>query len=151
MRARDIMTQGVLTVPSGTSADEAWQLIRTRRIHHLLVGSTAKPLGILSERDLGGRSGASVRRGSTVDVLMTRDVVSVPEGESIQRVANVMRGRSIGCLLVTQRRKIVGIITVSDLLERLGRGGTHPARTISRPPLHHRVPHRKQTRATGLW
>ncbi|MBM3772442.1 MAG: CBS domain-containing protein [Acidimicrobiia bacterium] len=151
MRARDIMTQAVLTVPSGTSADEAWQLMRTHRIHHLLVGGTARPMGIVSERDLGGRSGASVRRGCTVDDLMTRGVVSVAEDETIRKVANVMRGRSIGCVLVSQRRKIVGIITVSDLLELLGRGGEHPARTISRPPLHHRVPHRKQTRTTGVW
>lgn len=151
MRARDIMTQGVLTVSSGTPADQAWQLMRTHRIHHLLVGSTGKPTGVLSERDLGGRSGPSVRRASTVDDLMTRDVVSVPEGETVRKVANVMRGRSIGCVLVTQRRKIVGIITVSDLLELLGRGGEHLSRTISRPPLHHRVPHRKQALPTGVW
>lgn len=151
MRARDIMTQAVLTVPSGTSADESWRLMRSHRIHHLLVGSVTKPVGIVSERDLGGRSGAAVRRGTTVDDLMTRDVVSVPDGETIRKVANVMRGRSIGCVLVTQRRKIAGIITVSDLLELLGRGGEHAARTISRPPLHHRVPHRKQDRTTGVW
>lgn len=151
MRARDIMTERVLTVPSGTSADEAFQLMRTHRIHHLLVGSTTKPMGVLSERDLGGRSGVSVRRNRTVDELMTRDVVAVPDGETIRKVANVMRGRTIGCVLVTLRRKIVGIITVSDLLELLGRGGEHPARTISRPPLHHRAPHRKQSVPTGVW
>lgn len=151
MRARDVMTQGVLTVPSGTPANDAWQLMRTNQVHHLLVGSTAKPMGVLSERDLGGRSGASVRRGATVSDLMTTDVVSVPEGETIRKVANVMRGRTIGCVLVTQRGKIVGIITVSDLLELLGRGGAQAARTVSRPPLHHRVPHRKQTRTTGVW
>lgn len=151
MRARDIMTKGVLTVSSGTSADEAWQFMRARRIHHLLVGSVTKPMGVLSERDLGGRAGASVRRGNTVDDLMTRDVVTVPDGETIRKIANVMRGRSIGCVLVTERRKIAGIITVSDLLELVGRGGEQPARMISRPPLHHRVPHRKQSRTTGVW
>lgn len=145
------MTHGVLTVPSGTSADEAWQLMRGHRIHHLLVGSAAKPAGIISARDLGGRSSAAVRRDSTVDDVMTRNVVSVAEGETIRKVANVMRGRSIGCVFVTQRCRIVGIITVSDLLELLGRGGEQPARTITRPPLHHRVPHRKQALPTGVW
>jgi CBS domain-containing protein len=44
---------------------------------------------------------------------------------------------------VVDRGRLVGILTVSDLLELLGRGGDRPARP-ERHGLHHRVPHRKQ-------
>lgn len=151
MRAADIMTTGVVAVPSGTPAETAWQTMRDRRIHHLIVGSGGKPIGIVSERDLGGRHGASIRRGRPVDDLMTRDVVTVDSGETVRKIANVMRGRSIGCVLVVEKRKTKGIITVSDVLSLIGRGVERPMSTATRVTLHHRVPHRKMPRADGLW
>jgi CBS-domain-containing membrane protein len=43
MRARDIMSKSVCAVPSGTAAEEAWQLMRGEQIYHLLVGTAARP------------------------------------------------------------------------------------------------------------
>ena len=151
MRARDIMTKGVLAVASGTPADEAWQLMRGQRIHHLLVGSAASPKGIVSERDLGGRGGAATRRGRRVDDLMATRIVTAGENETLRKLANTMRGHSIGCVLVSDGRRVTGIVTVSDLLDVLGRGAQNPVHDVARRSLHHRVPHRKMSGATGVW
>jgi CBS domain-containing protein len=61
-----------------------------------------------------------------------------------------MRGRSIGCVPVVDRDRLVGIVTVSDLLEVLGRGIERPGRK-ARPVATHHVPHRKQHRSNGSW
>jgi acetoin utilization protein AcuB len=151
MRAREVMTKGVVAVSPGTSAEDAWQLMRSESIHHLLVGSMSKPVGVVSSRDLGGRAGAVVRRTRTVSELMAPDVVMVKENDPIRKIANVMRGRSIGCVIVTDGRRATGIITVSDLLELLGRGSDRPLGLTERRPLHHRVPHRKTASGTGVW
>lgn len=151
MRARDVMTKGVATVAPGTAADEAWQLMESQRIHHLLVGTAARPVGIISARDLGGRRGAALRRDHVVADLMETDVVTVGELEQMRRIANAMRGRSIGCVVVTDRRRATGIITVSDLLELVGRGSDRPMAKTERRPLHHRVPHRKMATPAGVW
>ena len=66
------------------------------------------------------------------------------------RAANLMRGRTIGCVPVVEGRRLVGIVTASDLLQLLGRGIDRRA-PASRPPLHHRVPHRKGAGGFGLW
>lgn len=151
MRARDVMTKTLSIVPAGTPAEHAWQLMRGQGIHHLLVGTAAKPIGVVSARDLGGRRGNAVRRAQTVDDLMTRDIVSVPENETIRKVANMMRGRWIGCVLVTSGRRTTGIITVSDLLELVGRGDERPVHDVPRRSLSHRVPHRKMAMPSGVW
>jgi hypothetical protein len=62
-----------------------------------------------------------------------------------------MRGRSIGCLVVTNRGRVVGIVTVADLLELLGRGVERPTPTAKRWTLRHRTPHRKQPATPGAW
>jgi CBS domain-containing protein len=78
--------------------------------------------------------------------LMTRHVVTLTPTDTIRRAANVMRGRTIGCIPVTQGRRLVGIVTVSDLLGLLGRGADRPIHA-ARADLHYRVPHRKRARS----
>jgi CBS-domain-containing membrane protein len=39
---------------------------------------------------------------------------------TIRQAANLLRGRTIGCLPVMEDSKLVGIVTVTDLLELVG-------------------------------
>jgi CBS domain-containing protein len=107
--------------------------------------------GILSDRDAGGVRGKSVRAGRRVSELMTEHVVTVEPNTTLKRVANLMRGRSIGCVVVTERQRPVGIVTTSDLIELLGRGAEKPTPIGKRAALNYRAPHRKRNRAYGVW
>jgi CBS domain-containing protein len=83
---------------------------------------------------------------------MTADVVAIPPTTTLKKAANMMRGRSIGCLVVTRDGRPVGIVTTADLLELIGRGLDRQAAHPARPTLSHRVPHRKnRAAATGVW
>lgn len=150
MRARDVMTTRVLTVTPNTPAADAARLMRGRRIHHLLVKDGAVRAGIVSDRDLGGRLSATSIGDRTVASLMTPKVVTVDANATIRQIANVMRGRSIGCVVVTDRNRTAGLITISDLLELIGRGAERPVENNQRRPLHHRAPHRPRARS-GVW
>jgi CBS domain-containing protein len=151
MRIQDVMTENVLTVSPGSSADDAWDLMRLKGIHHLIVTEGTRPVGVLSDRDTGGTRGRALRRGRTVAELMTVPAITVERITPVRRAANLMRGRSIGCLVVTDKGKVVGIATVSDLLELIGRGIERPVARATRWTLQHRAPHRKGHAATGVW
>jgi acetoin utilization protein AcuB len=151
MRVQDVMTKEVQTIAPTASAVEAWELMRGRRIHHLVVTKGREVIGVLSDRDAGGRAGTAVRRTRTVSELMTRPAVTVGPAATIKKAANVMRGRSIGCLVVVDAGRAVGIVTVSDLLELVGRGMDRGASTTSRPLLNFRAPHRKVHRPQMAW
>jgi CBS domain-containing protein len=151
MRVQDVMTSGLQTISPATSADDAWSLMRARRIHHLVVTEGARVVGILSDRDAGGPRGAALRKNRTVRELMTDRVVTVQPTTPVRRAANVMRGRSIGCLVVADGRRTMGIVTVADLLDLLGRGIERPVTSTTRRILQHRVPHRKQSRPKLAW
>ena len=150
MRVAEVMTQGVQTISPDAAAVDAWELMRRKGIHHLVVTADSRVIGVLSNRDAGGRSGASIRARSHVGDLMTTSVVTVDPATTVRRTANLMRGRTIGCVPVVDGTRLVGIVTISDLLELLGRGIARPARP-RRHGLHHRVPHRKQKGAFGFW
>jgi hypothetical protein len=63
----------------------------------------------------------------------------------------MMRGRTIGSLVVADNGEAMGIVTVSDLLELIGRGGARNNGAKARPVLQHRVPHRKRHTSAGPW
>jgi len=151
MRMNEVMTEGVQTVAPSMAAADAWELMRRKRIHHVVVTRGADVIGILSDRDAGSRAGATVRSGRTVAELMTSHAVTLSPTDTVRKAANVMRGRTIGCLPITDTRgRLVGIVTVSDLLELLGRGVDRAAKP-ERPLATHRAPHRKRHRAYGVW
>jgi CBS domain-containing protein len=125
--------------------------MRFNRIHHLVVARGRSVLGVLSDRDAGGRRGASVRTNRAVADLMTAPAVTVGPTMTVREAANLMRGRSIGCLVVVESGRAVGIVTVSDLLELVGRGLDRGAVATNRRILHHRTPHRKSKGAVAAW
>lgn len=151
MRVQDVMTEDVETITPGSAAEDAWELMRRQGLHHVVVTRGSRVVGILSDRDAGGRRGTSVRRGRTAGELMTSHVVTVVPTTTVRQAANLMRGHSIGCVVVTDRERVVGIVTVSDLLDLLGRGVDRPARVKSRWAIRHRVPHRHQATSAGTW
>lgn len=149
MRVAEVMSTDVQTVQAATPAPDAWELMRRHGIHHLVVMQGSAVLGVLSDRDAGGKRGASIRAQARVEDLMTAAPVTVEPSETIRRVANLMRGRTIGCVPVMEGRRLKGIVTASDLLGLLGGGADRPARQ-HRHDLNYRAPHRKQKQRRPL-
>jgi CBS domain-containing protein len=77
MRVQDVMTEGVKTIAPTAAAEDAWHMMRLNRIHHLVVTKANRVVGVLSDRDAGGRRGAVVRDNGTVADLMNAPAVTV--------------------------------------------------------------------------
>jgi len=134
MRLADIMTTDVLEVAPTLGADEAWRRMRTEQIHHLVVVAGRSVIGILSDRDLGGARGRSVRGDWTVGDLMTPYAISATPETTLREAADLMRGHVIGCLPVLDGDKLVGIVTITDLLELIADGVARPVEDEPRAP-----------------
>jgi CBS domain-containing protein len=105
-------------------------------IRHLIVQDQRRVVGVVSERDLGGTKLAP-RDGVVADV-MTANVVSAPPEATIRQAANLLRGRTIGCLPIVEGTKAVGVVTTTDLLELIGRGVEKPIERSTRWTLRDR-------------
>ena len=126
MRVYEVMSRKVETVKPAVLASEAKTRMRQRGIHHLVVTKGAELQGVVSERDLGGSKLPKVLGKWTVGDLMTQPVMTVTTRTPIRRAASLMKGRSIGSLVVTSANgKVAGIVTVADLLELLAKQPVH--------------------------
>ena len=104
--------------------------MKLKGIRHLVVKNDSELVGVLSQRDLGAPDQFDFREKRRVAEVMTTHVVTASPDMSLKQAANLMRGRTIGCLPVVEEghpSRLVGIITVSDLLDLLGRGIDRPA------------------------
>jgi acetoin utilization protein AcuB len=130
------MSTEVLSVSPNLPLSEARTRMKTGGVHHLLVQKDREIVGVVSERDLGGTKLAA-RNGVVADV-MTENVVTASPEATIRQAANLLRGRSIGCLPIVEEGRAVGIVTTTDLLELLGRGVEKPIRRSTRWTLRDR-------------
>ncbi len=121
MQLREIMERPVVTIEPTESARAAWTRMRRRGIRHLVVTEDSSIVGVISERDLGGRDGADVRRGSSVSDLMSPGAVTVDPVMTLDDAAELMRKRRVGSLPVVDNDELVGIVTATDVFDELGR------------------------------
>ena len=150
MTVSDVMSRNVQCVRPSVSVAEGKDLMRRKRIHHLVVNHGANLLGIVSARDLNRRvSDASTGRRTVADA-MTRHVLFIEGDATLGRASRKMRGHSVGCLIVLEHGRVVGIVTTSDLLGMLEDSGARRARG-TKPAAHHRVAHRHRGRGDGVW
>ena len=61
MKVSEIMTDLVVTVPPGATAEIARSVMKAAHVHHLPVMDGKRMVGILSERDLGLTDDAAAR------------------------------------------------------------------------------------------
>jgi acetoin utilization protein AcuB len=140
MRIQDIMTRKVETIEATENVRAAVERMRMKRIRHLVVLKDGEVGGIVSDGDVRALDPALEQDAEEV---MTGPAVSAAPEMTIRKAANLLRGRSIGCLPVMDEDRLVGIVTASDLLERFGRGVERPVSRGKRWILKGRGPRRK--------
>jgi CBS domain-containing protein len=108
----------VVTIRPEQSIRQALALLAEHNIGALVaVDESARPVGILSERDVV-RAAARDEHvfGRAVSELMTRDVVvGVPE-DDLKAVGRTMTERRIRHLPVVEKDKLVGIVSIGDVV-----------------------------------
>jgi acetoin utilization protein AcuB len=142
MRLEQIMKSPVETITSDASVADARERMRRQRIHHLVVANGRGVTGVLSARDLIG-----VAAGARVDSVMAEHVVSAAPSTTVREAANLLRGRTVGCLPVLERGRVVGMVTITDLLELIGRGAERPTPKSTRWTLRARGPRKSRPSA----
>lgn len=113
--ALDVMTPDPLTLSPDTSVHEAAQVLSEHRISGApVINDQGGIVGIVSEYDLIARTGQTVRE------VMTRDVVTVPDTATVDRVRALLVTRQLKRVpVVNDQGKLVGLISRADLVREL--------------------------------
>ena len=124
MRTQSILHPGrLVTVTPLTSLNDALSIMRERKIHHLLVVSDEKFVGLLAEQDLPHLLLTGEKSGDleffTVERAMRSDVPVISETTGLEQALELMLGSGSSALPVVREGKLIGILTETDLLRLL--------------------------------
>ena len=118
MKARDIMNRPVVAAaPTTTARDIAIQLLMGGYSGLPVTDHSGTVTGIVSEVDIirAIRAGKPLET-TTADEIMTREVISVDVGASVEQVMELLDTKQIVRLPVTEEGKLVGVISRPDVL-----------------------------------
>ena len=125
MQAKDLMSDGVLSVSANASVLEAAKLLVNCRVSAMPVVDEAGTMaGIVSEADLMGdaedyRAACDGRPTRKVADVMTRVVVTAAEDTPIALLAGLMKARNIKRIPILKDGTVVGIVSRVDILRGL--------------------------------
>jgi acetoin utilization protein AcuB len=113
MQVRDVMTATVLTIDAHDTIARARVKLRDGDVHQLVV--TAGRSGVIGVIGIADVRGAP--DDGCVHDFMSRRLFIVRPDTSVGAAAALMRAHAIGSLPVLDGRRLVGIVTVSDMLD----------------------------------
>jgi acetoin utilization protein AcuB len=130
MNVNERMTTSVVTVKPHDSVRHARELLERHRINQLPVVVDGRLAGIVTDRDLrdafpsvfdhrrnGRRDSAADPAAIPVEDVMTRDVLTIAPDVPVYEGARLMRRERIGAIPVVEGRRVIGILTRSDVLD----------------------------------
>ena len=124
MFAKDVMTRDIITVSPTTKVKNlAMILIKNQISGAPVVDATGKILGIVSEADIVAKKGKDAKS------IMSRKVVTVREGASVEEIAQLMITHAIKRVPVTDGGKIIGIVSRADIVSAIAMGEQVAIRT----------------------
>jgi acetoin utilization protein AcuB len=138
MAIEHIMSRHVVTVQLDDTLKQVRDLFAAFRFHHVLVLESGRLVGIISDRDLLANLSPFIGKlqEKPIDLaslkkhahqIMTRHVVTVTPGTSLEDAARLMIERGISALpVIGAEERVVGIVTWRDLLR--GAYGIEPAK-----------------------
>jgi len=112
--------------PEATLA-EAAAMMRDTRVGAILVAEQGTFIGIISETDLVRKAMAGQLNAAQAKVraIMSSPVITIEQDRSAHDASDLMAEKGIRHLAVTEDGRIVGIVTVRDLLRYFKNWGPH--------------------------
>ena len=129
MLVSQIMTKKPITIRTDVSVSDALDLMHEKKVHRLpVLDSKGRLVGIVAEGDLLYASPSpatslnvweihSLLAKLKVDKVMTRKLITVADDAPVEEAAQIMVEKKIGGLPVVCEKKLVGIVTETDLFK----------------------------------
>ncbi|MEI9902169.1 MAG: CBS domain-containing protein [Hyphomicrobium sp.] len=118
MKVRDLMHKGVEIMAPDTPITKLAKTMREKDIGAIPVGSHGKLVGIVTDRDIAVRAVANGRDldHTTAQDIMTKGVVCCRDSDKLRDVVEVMEGKQIRRVPVTDENEhVVGIVSLGDI------------------------------------
>ncbi|MEV0271175.1 MAG: CBS domain-containing protein [Hamadaea sp.] len=115
-KVHEVMTREPVTIGTRETLIGAATMMRDYDIGDVIVTDGDRAVGILTDRDIIVRAIAEGRDlTTTVGEVCSQELITVKPDDGTQRVVELMRGKKIRRLPVTDGGKLVGVVSLGDM------------------------------------
>ncbi len=114
----EYMHRNIISIPGEASLQEAARMMAEQSVGALLVAQGDQYIGIISEKRLAREGAAKGLKPETAKVqsVMRPQPISIESNRTVQEAQALMKSKAVRHLVVTEGGKIVGIVSLSDLI-----------------------------------
>lgn len=116
----EIMNKNIVSVDESASSLDAAKMMENTNARSLIILENGYPIGIVTDRDFAIKITAhSYPVDTPVRRIMSSPLISIDSNSDLWVASDLMSSRKIRTLPVIDSDKVVGIITVTDLMNHL--------------------------------
>lgn len=114
----DVMSRRLITADVGETADKLGKLMADAKMGSIIITKETHPVGIVTERDLVSKIISRNLLPSTVKAgdIMSTPLITISPEKSVELASREMARRRIRRLPVVQGKKLIGLLSDSDLI-----------------------------------
>ena len=113
----EIMNPNVVSLGPDATLKEVSELMNNQKIGSVVIVDSAKPVGIITERDFATKIMLNSYPSDTkVSKVMSSPVIHVTSDQSVAEIIDIMANKDIRKVPVIDNGKVLGIVTGTEFL-----------------------------------
>ena len=114
VKVEEVMVTPVISTHERKSIGHVKEIMQKKHVHSLpIVDGENKVVGIITTNDII----EDISDDTTVNLVMSKNVLTIPKYSGIHIAARIMRNHNIHHLVVTHEKELVGVLSSLDLLQ----------------------------------
>ena len=118
-RVDELRLRPVVTVAPNAPLDQVARIMRAHNVSALVVGHPGDPIAIVTERDLTQALADRCPPGERVVAIASSNPLTIAHDASVMEAATLMLNRCLRHLVVSRQHRVVGIVSIRDVLAAL--------------------------------
>ncbi len=114
----DCMTQDPITIEVNKSIKDCAELMKKHNLGSFVVLDNQKPVGIVTQEDFVYKAICQkIDVDKPIKIIMTKEIINISPNVDIFKALEIMNANSIRHLAVISKGKLVGYLTLKDILK----------------------------------
>lgn len=117
MRVEDFTWRPPVTIDCAATIADAAKMLAAQGVGALIVLDDARPVGVVTDRDLVTRCLAvGLRPDARVDAVMSMGVMAIDRSDDLDDLFHLFSTHAIRRVAVVEHDRVVGVISLDDVL-----------------------------------
>lgn len=119
-RTKDAIAKELVYIKQGTRINEAIKIMADNDIGFIPVIEDGKLVGVFSEKDLMEIVAKGISLDTPIEKIAKKDAITIDSSATLKDAAELMVKHNVRHLPVLENGKVVGVISVRDVIKVVG-------------------------------